>query len=195
MGTPGGRNPQLMVALTMSAFADAVVRVVAALRPGEIVSYGEVAAEAGAPGAARAVGRVLRDADGLPWWRVVTADGRLVPGLEAEHAGLLAAEGVTVRGNRIAGTRRRVRPSRSTDQEAKTVEPDRSATPEPDDRDAAERAMEDEERRAREDRLAGERNAAQRAADVGEQSIVMKPEGEAAATKRLTGDSDTEDAD
>lgn len=92
----------------MSAFAEAVVRVVAALGPGEIVSYGEVAAEAGAPGAARAVGRVLRDADGLPWWRVVTADGRLVPGLETEHARLLAAEGVTVDGKRITGTRRRV---------------------------------------------------------------------------------------
>jgi methylated-DNA-protein-cysteine methyltransferase related protein len=78
-------------------FADRVVRVVAATRPGEVVTYGEVAAEAGRPGAARAVGTVLRDAEiPLPWWRVVTAAGRLVPGLEAEHAARLEAEGVVV---------------------------------------------------------------------------------------------------
>jgi methylated-DNA-protein-cysteine methyltransferase related protein len=79
------------------AFADRVVRVVSATRPGEVLTYGEVAAEAGHPGAARAVGRVLRDTEvALPWWRVVTASGRLVPGLEARHADHLEAEDVTV---------------------------------------------------------------------------------------------------
>jgi alkylated DNA nucleotide flippase Atl1 len=78
-------------------FADRVVAVVAATRAGEVVTYGEVAVEAGRAGAARAVGRVLRDhGGGLPWWRVVTADGRLVPGLEAEHGDRLEAEGVAV---------------------------------------------------------------------------------------------------
>ena len=49
------------------------------------------------PGAARAVGHLLatQPAD-LPWWRVVAANGRLVPGHEAEHARRLAAEGVAV---------------------------------------------------------------------------------------------------
>ena len=56
-------------------FGDAVREVITALAPGELVTYGEVAAEAGYPGAARAVGRVLRDSSGLPWWRVVTASG------------------------------------------------------------------------------------------------------------------------
>ena len=65
--------------------------------PGEVVSYGDVAAEAGFPGAARAVGRILATADhDVPWWRVVTATGRLVPGHEAEHARRLRAEGVEV---------------------------------------------------------------------------------------------------
>lgn len=78
----------------MTSFAARVVEVVAATRSGEVLTYGEVAAEAGHPGAARAVGAVLRHHDGLPWWRVVAASGRLVPGRELEHARRLAAEGV-----------------------------------------------------------------------------------------------------
>jgi methylated-DNA-protein-cysteine methyltransferase related protein len=90
------------------AFADRVVRVVARTAPGEVVTYGEVAAEAGRAGAARAVGRVLRDTDvALPWWRVVTVTGRLVPGLEAEHADRLEAEGVAVDRDRGRVARRR----------------------------------------------------------------------------------------
>jgi methylated-DNA-protein-cysteine methyltransferase-like protein len=81
----------------MSPFEQAVVTVLRSLRPGELVTYGEVAAEAGYPGAARAVGRILATStDELPWWRVVTATGRLVPGHEAEHARRLRAEGVRV---------------------------------------------------------------------------------------------------
>jgi methylated-DNA-protein-cysteine methyltransferase-like protein len=81
----------------MSGFEQAVVRVLNSLRPGEVVTYGEVAAEAGFPGAGRAVGRILATSgDDLPWWRVVTASGRLVPGHEGEHARRLRAEGVAV---------------------------------------------------------------------------------------------------
>lgn len=72
------------------------------LAPGDVVTYGEVAAEAGFPGAARAVGRLLAHSEGaLPWWRVVTASGRLVPGHETEHARRLLAEGVDVREGRV----------------------------------------------------------------------------------------------
>ncbi|MDQ3107506.1 MAG: MGMT family protein [Actinomycetota bacterium] len=72
--------------------------VVAALPPGDVVTYGEVAALAGKPGAARGVGAVLAGSGdaGLPWWRVVNATGRLVPGHEAEHARRLRREGVAV---------------------------------------------------------------------------------------------------
>jgi methylated-DNA-protein-cysteine methyltransferase related protein len=83
------------------SFEETVERVVRALRPGDVVTYGEVAVEAGAPGAARAVGNVLAKVDGLPWWRVVHADGRLVPGHEAEQARRLRADGVEVRDNRV----------------------------------------------------------------------------------------------
>ena len=74
---------------------------VAALRPGEVVTYGEIAEQVGHPGAARAVGNVLADSDGLPWWRVVTSTGRLVPGHEAQQARRLRAEGVAIRRNRV----------------------------------------------------------------------------------------------
>jgi methylated-DNA-protein-cysteine methyltransferase-like protein len=87
-------------------FEQAVARVLDSLAPGDVVTYGEVAAEAGFPGAARAVGRVLSQSGGdHPWWRVVTASGRLVPGHEAEHARRLLAEGVDVRDGRVRGRR------------------------------------------------------------------------------------------
>jgi methylated-DNA-protein-cysteine methyltransferase-like protein len=82
-------------------FEQHVRRVLARLHPGEVATYGEVAEEAGYPGAARAVGGVLARCEGLPWWRVVTADGRLVPGHETEHARRLAAEGVRVARGRV----------------------------------------------------------------------------------------------
>lgn len=84
-----------------SSFFDAVSEVVLALESGDVVTYGEIAAEAGYPGAARAVGRVLRESSGLAWWRVVAASGRLVPGLEVEHARRLALEGVETRNGRV----------------------------------------------------------------------------------------------
>jgi methylated-DNA-protein-cysteine methyltransferase-like protein len=83
------------------AFEDRVREALAALRPGEVVTYGEIAEQVGHPGAARAVGNVLADSDGLPWWRVVTSTGRLVPGHEATQARRLRAEGVEVRRNRV----------------------------------------------------------------------------------------------
>jgi methylated-DNA-protein-cysteine methyltransferase-like protein len=98
-------------------FEDRVARVLRALRPGEVATYGEVAEEAGHPGAARAVGNVLARRDGLPWWRVVTAGGRLVPGHEEEQARRLRAEGVPVRGGRVAlGGGRPGRPERGPGQ-------------------------------------------------------------------------------
>jgi methylated-DNA-protein-cysteine methyltransferase related protein len=91
-------------------FEDLVVAVLVRLRPGEVVTYGEVAAEAGFPGAARAVGTLLARTDAeVPWWRVVTAGGRLVPGHEVEHARRLRAEGVEVRNGKVPPSVRRGR--------------------------------------------------------------------------------------
>jgi methylated-DNA-protein-cysteine methyltransferase related protein len=85
----------------VTEFERRVRRVISGLRPGEVATYGEVAEEAGHPRAARAVGTVLARSEGLPWWRVVTAGGRLVPGHEAAQARQLRAEGVAVRNGRV----------------------------------------------------------------------------------------------
>jgi methylated-DNA-protein-cysteine methyltransferase-like protein len=91
----------------MSSFSERVLAVVRDLPPGTVAAYGEVAAEAGVPGGARAVGRVLAASGGdLPWWRVVTAEGRLAPDKEAEQARHLAAEGVACRDGRVLGMAR-----------------------------------------------------------------------------------------
>ena len=82
-------------------FADRVYDVVRNLGIGDLVTYGDVAEQAGRPGAARAVGRLMAGSEGLPWWRIVTSTGRLVPGLEDEHGAKLVAEGFTVRSGRV----------------------------------------------------------------------------------------------
>lgn len=80
------------------ARCDDIIDVVASLGPGEVTTYGDVAADAGYPGLARYVGHVLATAEiELPWWRVVNASGRLAPGKEAPQRDLLVGEGVVVR--------------------------------------------------------------------------------------------------
>lgn len=88
----GGEAPDLEAA---------VVAVLRGLGPGDVIAYGEVATEAGWPGRARAVGRLLSRSEGLPWWRVVNAAGRLAPGKEEEQARRLRAEGVGVVDGRV----------------------------------------------------------------------------------------------
>jgi alkylated DNA nucleotide flippase Atl1 len=69
---------------------------VRAIPAGFVSSYGDVS-----PGAPRFAGSVLFGADepDLPWWRVVRADGSLAKG--ARQRGLLVAEGVPFRGERV----------------------------------------------------------------------------------------------
>lgn len=86
----------------MTEFEDAVIAVISRLDPGDVVTYGEVAAEAGFPGAARAVGNLLRRADAdLPWWRVVGAGGHLRSPDPTRQARLLAQDGVLVMNRRV----------------------------------------------------------------------------------------------
>jgi alkylated DNA nucleotide flippase Atl1 len=83
-------------------FEERVLGVINAIPTGKVMTYGEVAWEAGSPGAARAVGGVMaRCDDDVPWWRVVASNGRLVPGHERVHAERLRAEGVPVTSGRV----------------------------------------------------------------------------------------------
>lgn len=85
----------------------AVYAAVAAIEPGQVLSYGEVARRAGRPGHARQVARALACSEdaGLPWHRVLRADGRIgFPAGSAAHAEQVArlrAEAVVVEQGRV----------------------------------------------------------------------------------------------
>jgi O-6-methylguanine DNA methyltransferase len=86
-------------------FAARVLSVVRRIPAGRVATYGDVAALAGKPRAARAVGNIMRDcgrAD-VPCHRVVAAGGRLggYGGNEVLKRALLVAEGVVIRGSRV----------------------------------------------------------------------------------------------
>ncbi len=84
----------------MSAFETEICRVIRSIPPGEVMTYGEVAEEAGRPGAARAVGNILRTTgESLPWWRVVGAGWRIQTG--ERQARLLESEGWSVDRKRL----------------------------------------------------------------------------------------------
>jgi O-6-methylguanine DNA methyltransferase len=86
-------------------FSFRVLSVVRRIPPGRVASYGEVAALAGRPRAARAVGNIMKScgrAD-VPCHRVIAAGGRLggYGGSEFLKRSLLAAEGIVVAGARV----------------------------------------------------------------------------------------------
>jgi O-6-methylguanine DNA methyltransferase len=85
-------------------FARRVLAVVKRIPVGRVTTYGEVARLAGRPGAARAVGNILREAHqpGLPYHRVVAAGGQLggYSNLALKRS-LLAAEGLVVTSRRV----------------------------------------------------------------------------------------------
>ena len=89
----------------MTEFSARVLAVVRRIPAGRVATYGDVADLAGRPGAARAVGNIMRDcrARDVPCHRVVAAAGRLggFGGQTALKRALLEAEGVTVRAARI----------------------------------------------------------------------------------------------
>jgi len=74
-------------------FQQAVVDAVCALRPGDLVTYADLAGELGRPGGAQAVANVLRSAPEVPWWRVLPSDGRLYRSHAPVQAPILEAEG------------------------------------------------------------------------------------------------------
>lgn len=88
-----------------TAFTRRVLTLVRRIPSGRVVTYGDLARLAGRPGAARAVGNIMRDAHepGLPCHRVIAAGGRLggYGGQEGLKQALLRQEGVTVSKGRV----------------------------------------------------------------------------------------------
>jgi O-6-methylguanine DNA methyltransferase len=86
-------------------FTARVLSVVRRIPPGRVATYGDVAALAGRPRAARAVGNIMRDCgrSDVPCHRVIAAGGRLggYGGNESLKRALLAAEGVPVAHSRV----------------------------------------------------------------------------------------------
>ncbi|GAA1352037.1 MGMT family protein [Streptomyces beijiangensis] len=66
----------------LPAYAEKVLEVADMIPPGRVMTYGDIA-EWLAEGGPRQVGRVMAlYGGGAPWWRVVRADGTLLPGNE-----------------------------------------------------------------------------------------------------------------
>jgi methylated-DNA-[protein]-cysteine S-methyltransferase len=122
---PAERNPPARRSVarrpdtSAPSFADRVLAAVRAIPPGRVATYGDVAAMAGRPRAARAVGHIMRACldRRTPCHRVIAAGGRLggygSAGL-AFKAHLLELEGCRVRGGRVQDfvNRRWPRPAR-----------------------------------------------------------------------------------
>ncbi len=80
----------------MDSFYQKVYAIVAKIPCGQVASYGQIAWMLGNPRGARQVGWAMRRCpDGLPWQRVVKADGSIAGGGFAElRRALLQSEGV-----------------------------------------------------------------------------------------------------
>lgn len=83
-----------------SDFKQAVIKIVANTKPGEWISYGDVAVLAGRPRAARAVSGILKgEKEALPWHRVVGKGGKISikdPDLRRQQIQLLQQEGCMI---------------------------------------------------------------------------------------------------
>jgi O-6-methylguanine DNA methyltransferase len=98
-------------------FTARVLSVVRRIPPGRVATYADVAALAGRPRAARAVGTIMRRCarPDIPCHRVVGAGGRLggYAGNPLLKRALLRSEGITFNGARIAIDRCRFVPGRT----------------------------------------------------------------------------------
>ena len=91
-------------------YLERVLRLVEAVPPGRVTTYGDVAAMVGR-GGPRQVGTVMaRHGAGVPWWRVVRADGRPAAGLAERALPNLLDEGVPVVDGRVEMALARWRP-------------------------------------------------------------------------------------
>jgi len=90
---------------------DMIEALVEDIPPGRVMTYGDIAACVGHPGAGRVVGMYAHDGSPeVPWHRVVNAAGGLAAGYEGGRGAqqrALAAEGVDCRNDKVADFRTR----------------------------------------------------------------------------------------
>ena len=80
--------------------AEAVRAIAARIPPGSVMTYGDIAVEAGLP--PRQVGRIVaRISEDIPWWRVIRADGTPATCHDGTAPALLAREHVPFVGGRV----------------------------------------------------------------------------------------------
>ena len=94
-------------------YAEAVLDLVERIPPGRVMAYGDVAAALQRGGGPRQVGTVMaRFGSGVPWHRVVRADGSPAAGHEAEALRRHRREGtpLTASGTRLDMSRARWHP-------------------------------------------------------------------------------------
>ncbi|PIC79667.1 DNA methyltransferase [Sporosarcina sp. P18a] len=86
----------------METFTEQAVAIIQAIPPGRVMTYGQVAAEAGNPRGARQISRILHSMSAkyeLPWHRIINAQGGISTPENAQSKGetqreRLLAEGV-----------------------------------------------------------------------------------------------------
>lgn len=97
-GGSAGAPPAAPVTAGLLPYAERVLDVADLIPPGRVMTYGDVAEwlEEGGP---RQVGRVMAlYGSAVPWWRVVRADGALLPGHELRALDHYREEGTPLRG-------------------------------------------------------------------------------------------------
>ena len=92
-----GRMSEHPTSDALPEYAERVLDVAELIPPGRVMTYGDVAEWLG-EGGPRQVGRVMALYGGaVPWWRVVRADGALLPGHELRALDHYREEGTPVR--------------------------------------------------------------------------------------------------
>ena len=82
-------------------FAEEVLDLVESSPPGRVMAYSDVASALGR-GGARQVGQAMaRFGSGVPWWRVLRADGSCAPVHAREQRQRLRDEGAPFAGDRV----------------------------------------------------------------------------------------------
>ncbi|MEK4487563.1 MGMT family protein [Psychrobacillus sp. FSL H8-0484] len=89
----------------MNPFTERVIQIIKAIPQGKVMTYGQIAKEAGSPRGARQVVRILHAMSAkhkLPWHRVINIKGEIaIPDEETAYSqrAMLEAEGVCFRSN------------------------------------------------------------------------------------------------